>query len=699
MNSTNLFAKLGLGMIAVLSLSSCVKENMESMPEASSDLMTISISTEIDSKTTLNHEGRKLSWTAGDKFDLFSNVGETVSVLEFADNEANFEAQVDQGATEVYAVYPSVAGNTNAEVSVEIPAVQTQPQAGKLNGNNVPMYAKGIINEGQVCLLFRPKAGIIALNVYSTDATAAKVTKVQVNPLDKDGNLVYKGYCGVVKTSADEFEYAPEADDLRGVTLTLGTPCSIPAAKPADDAATIMFENQLYIALARGTYEGLQFIVTTDDGKMYVARSKTQRSFSTTDVHFINLNLAGKDEISDDFYGQYNAGLDLTICGNVINKKTHPKAQVKTMGEITWPFLAKPYSDEIDGGILLIDNSGNAYKATAATRPIGKDRIIIGRYRNANQPIFKINSANSYMWTLDGRVMLKNITLSSFQTTRCLFLGVSGAAHGVSEFYFEDCTLTNTNTSYGIFTELDASCAVPKSMRFDNCILRANTAFFGVSGRKTSAETTETNDYFQSMQHLKSLTFNDCVFAPATLAEGSKEDFAESVTPLNKMGVLAAMYHPNYKFDELEISYVDCSFYEVGPDQSQAPMVYPTTLKRLHLEYCVFSYSAWVSNAYLLKVLAKCPEGASYSGKAVYTNTNSNSRKLAVGPATELKNFAIDRSLQITSIANETELFGECEPAKHYFPVSKEWASTLTVNSVGASYDTKYWVVPTQAAK
>ena len=43
MNSINFFKKLGLSMVAVLAISSCVKENMEPMANDSQDLMTISL--------------------------------------------------------------------------------------------------------------------------------------------------------------------------------------------------------------------------------------------------------------------------------------------------------------------------------------------------------------------------------------------------------------------------------------------------------------------------------------------------------------------------------------------------------------------------------------------------------------------------------------------------------------------------------
>ena len=586
MNSIN-FKTLGLGMLAVLAISSCVKETpVEPQTQPEENLMTITLSTEIQSKTTMTPGATKLSWTSGDKFDLFSNGGDAKTTPEYVSDDTVIEAGVDNGATEIYAVYPSVAANTKSEVTVNIPASQTQAVAGQMNGNNIPMYAKGTIEDNSAVLSFRPVAGIIALNVYSTVATDAKVKKVQINPLDAEGNFIYSGYCGSVTVAADEFSYAP-TEDVNGVTLTLGTPCSLPSEKPADQAATLNFANQLYIGIARGTYAGLQFIVTTDDGKMYVATSRTERSFENTDIHYINLNIAGKDEISDDFYGQYNAGLDLTICGNVINKKTYPKAQLKTMAGLGWDVLAKPFNDETNGGILFIDNptGTSATKASGSSnRVIGKDRIIIGRYRNGNQPVFRYTVAGNLSWAFSGKAMVKNVTFSLFQDSpgRPLIIGASGVSNGESEFYFEDCTFTSIGGK-GIFACNSSSWTVPKSMRFDNCILRADAPFFNTS--ESNATATTTSNVFNSLASLESISCNNCVFAPVSSTNVANAAFSTEVSSLNVDGVLVAFYRPGHKLDNLNVSFSYCSFYELGPAAQTHGMVYLTTLKNVHFEY------------------------------------------------------------------------------------------------------------------
>ena len=692
MRSTD-YLSFGIGLAAVLCTFSCTKENLgETVSGENTDgMVTISLTTDIRrTKTTLDQSEPRLHWSDGDSFDLFSNGGDGKSTPVYNSVDTEISAEVNEAATEIYAVYPANSVSTAKRVVVEVPEMQSQTAGGVLNGANVPMYAKGSIGaDGKAALSFSPVAGLIALNIYSTEETIAKVTKVQVNPLDADGNFVVGGFCGKAETSAAEFSYLPFGES-NGIVLTLGTPCEVASAKPANEEATKNFDGQLYVAMARAEYAGIQFIVTTDDGKMYVTASSKPLNLTADtghDILYLNLNLAGKSEISDDFYGQYNAGLDITICGNVINMRTYPKAQVKTMSELTWDFLASPFDDEANGGILFIDNSAAAYKATAATREIGKDRIIIGRYRNTNQPVFKINSDNSYRWVFDGKVMMKNLTFSSFNTKMPLFTGKDGTAHGVSEFFFEDCILTNTNTSYGIFTETSSVFAVPKSMRFDNCILRANASFFSCSDRQTADKYVGvTSLYFESMQNLKSLSFNECVFVPATLAAESsgKDVFGDSVTRLAKKGVIVAMYHPNYKFDDLDISLSRCSSYDLGTGASKQGLIDVTTVRSVTVANCMFWHSATIENMYLTNTLQDCT-GASYNVSATYSNKVGD-YIMSYGPKSK---FTANGGTCVATVTQQDELFGACEPAKHYFPKSPTFTKVA-----GADYGKKYWIVP-----
>ena len=168
---------------------------------------------------------------------------------------------------------------------------------------------------------------------------------------------------------------------------------------------------------------------------------------------------------------------------------------------------------------------------------------------------------------------------------------------------------------------------------------------------------------------------------------------------LNKNGVLFGLYRKDNTFPNLNISFDYCSFYELGPATAQYGMVFLENLKSLTFDHCLFSNSAWIKNAYLLKLMVNCPTGATYTGVATYSNVNSNTNKLSQGSNSTIKGFGVTMSFTLNGAGTDS-VFGECEPAKHYFPVSEPFVESLpTVSRLGASYDTKYWIVPTSAAE
>ena len=393
----------------------------------------------------------------------------------------------------------------------------------------------------------------------------------------------------------------------------------------------------------------------------------------------------------DDLYSVWLHGEDITIAGQTVNRGMYPKAQLKTMSEITWNYLASAFDHAENGGILFIENSSKAHKATAANRTIGKDRIIIGRYRNEHQPIFRINGDKAYMWTFEGSVMMKNITLSSFRTSRPLFAGKDGGTHGASQFYFDDCTLTNTATNYGIFSENTATWAVPSSMRFDNCILRSNAEFFSAAGKGTGSTTAESASMV-SMQNLKSLVFNNCVFAPATVADADNTNgefiSSKTVSRMAKNGALVALYNINHYFDDLDITCCDCTFYDMGASNANRGVIDVTTVGDVKIERSVFYNSAIAQKTLLCNAVKMCPSASLKVVSSFYQNP-SVSQGMAGGSATNLKGSPADATRYSVSFNAKSGMFADPQPQNHYFPRS------LDFTDAGATYDTKYWIVPT----
>ena len=464
-----------------------------------------------------------------------------------------------------------------------------------------------------------------------------------------------------------------------------------------DVALTDQSKKFRMLYLTEGEYSNISFeIKYTKDGQVCDYTMPVDGKVTVIQDESVSLSAPVLAYNEDDFYSVWYHGRDITICGNVINRGSHPKAKcIMTNASDMWTVLGANYTDETNGGVLFIDNSAATnYKASSISRTFGKDKIIIGRYRSANQAVLRLNNNaenadTKYYWVLDGKVMIKNITLSSFKASRSLFVGKAGAAHGASQFYFEDCTLTNTSTSAGILMENDASWAVPSSMRFDNCILRANAEFISADGKGTGT-TTAVSEKMVAMQNLKKLEFNNCVFAPATVTSSDNTNgrFTNStaVTRLAKNGAIVALYNINHYFDDLDITLNYCTIYDMGASSANRGLIDVTTVGDVVIDNTVVYNSVIGYKTLLLNAVKMCPSASLKVTASNYENP-SDSQGMAGGSASNIKGSPADDSRYSVSFSAKAGMFGTAEPNVHYFPA---------VTTSGASYDTKYWIEPTQ---
>ena len=88
---------------------------------------------------------------------------------------------------------------------------------------------------------------------------------------------------------------------------------------------------------------------------------------------------------------------------------------------------------------------------------------------------------------------------------------------------------------------------------------------------------------------------------------------------------------------------------------------------------------------YLTNVLQNCTGASSYNVSATYSNKVGD-YTMAYGPKSK---FTANGGTCVATVTSSDDLFGTCEPAKHYFPKSP----TFTMVA-GADYAKKYWIVP-----
>ncbi len=164
-----------LAGIAVAAVS-CTKEPLNEEPTNESQIAKKVITVNVETprtKTVFNTDRTELNWTNGDNFRLMTNTrtnGHDAITLNYVAG-GKFEPTVSADATEVYAYY--FAGSYTDDnhsnptgYTAYINKDQTQTQAGVLNGQMIPMAAKGTINkDNTVSLDFHQMAGVLALNI------------------------------------------------------------------------------------------------------------------------------------------------------------------------------------------------------------------------------------------------------------------------------------------------------------------------------------------------------------------------------------------------------------------------------------------------------------------------------------------------------------------------------------------------------
>lgn len=256
-----------------------------------------------------------------------------------------------------------------------------------------------------------------------------------------------------------------------------------------------------------------------------VAQSKNKKVTRTIDlpsdmklqagiINDLKINITGdgyKVEDSadpNDYWSIYNAGQDITVNGQTINKKTHPGG-ILLQGEVTQAQLQQ-------GGLLFLDTDvtmGYHYKPGTATNP---NTILIGRKKNA-QPKLTVSGSFSIYFT-KGNVILKNLDITS-GTAAQLFVTTSEIASDIDYAVVEDCNIVANKSVYKFGDA--APDYVVKSITFDNCIIKmagtdANYIVLQLN-KATNANPTDVG-----YGKMEAITVNNCVIYADKVYSGSQ---------------------------------------------------------------------------------------------------------------------------------------------------------------------------------
>ena len=246
-------------------------------------------------KTVLDNEHNALLWTAGDNFRLMTNTeveSHDAQTLTYAEG-GKFDVEVSDDATEAYAyyfagTYTDANHSTPNAYTAYINPTQEQTKAGVLNGQNLPMAAKGTIKDNTVSLEFHQMAGVLALNIYSTSKVEGEViNSVKVTPT---ANTKFCGAMYGTDLTSENVVFTDEGSEkYTSVTVELGEAYNYASAKPTDKK---MFDGQIYVVLGKQSYSAVKFEIETNKGTYEITSSGASLDLTKNDFYPVNINLA-----------------------------------------------------------------------------------------------------------------------------------------------------------------------------------------------------------------------------------------------------------------------------------------------------------------------------------------------------------------------------------------------------------------------
>ena len=125
----------------------------------------------------------------------------------------------------------------------------------------------------------------------------------------------------------------------------------------------------------------------------------------------------------------------------------------------------------------------------------------------------------------------------------------------------------------------------------------------------------------------------------------------------------------------------------MGASSASRGLIDVTTVGDVVIDRTVVYNSAIAYKTYLLNPVKMCTSASLKVTSSNYENP-SGSQGMAGGAAGNIKGSPAEDSRYSVSFSAKSGMFGTAQPNLHYFP------TVTSVTSSGASYATKYWIVP-----
>lgn len=249
-----------LVLTALFSLTSCKKEVLSNGTQFRASMEDC---TSQNGKTSLF--GNSLNWQNGDQIAVFGTAGCGIYSATLQENAATAvfdNVSGETGNPTFHAFYPATL--TTNGVNITLPATQTYVEN---NIHEFPMYAESNDNT----LEFKNLCGLLKLQL-----TAANINISQIAITIPD--VIINGTYSVSYSNSE-----PQIHHLSGGSSTTTLTCASPLSLTGD--------NDLYIYLPAGSYNGLKIEIITNDGRHCVATANTTISVVRSQYTPITLNL------------------------------------------------------------------------------------------------------------------------------------------------------------------------------------------------------------------------------------------------------------------------------------------------------------------------------------------------------------------------------------------------------------------------
>ena len=409
-------------------------------------------------------------------------------------------------------------------------------------------------------------------------------------------------------------------------------------------------------------------------------------------INDLKINITGEgydvEDTADpnDYWSIYNAGQDITVGGQVINKDNHPGGVLLEGDTATKTNLQK-------GGLIFLGSDVNLsdhIKLGGTDYKNPKETILIGRRKDVQPKISLAGSRSIYFE--NGKTIIKNIDITS-GTANQLFVTTGSIGADIDYAIIEDCNITASKHVYAF--NVAAPVNVVKSISFDNCVINltgTDNSYTVCRMGASNAETITASGYAK----FESVSINNCIIYATTVhTDGKKRrmlvDYGSNTNSVNDKGVRS-----NYLFPtkNLNITVTNNTIVNINANGNILVRAYVANSANINKNVIYTDLTpanGKYSATYMFGLYNSLGEGHEYKIRENYSyGKRGDTDKIdaikwkytSAGPHDK---YSVGNN---TAVHNDEELPITIGTTPGYFPIN----TAVVTNGAGASYDTKPWV-------